>query len=80
MVRDGLYNGSQTVTSVDNGDGAQTVTTSYNNPTYNAVTAAISMLAGGTLAGILGSSATSAASAAQSNGFIVGANPAGRGQ
>lgn len=65
LVRDGLYGGSQTVTTVDNGDGTLTQTTSYNNSAYNAVVAAVSMLAGGGLAGALGTDALSATSAAQ---------------
>jgi filamentous hemagglutinin len=31
LVRDSLYNGTQTVTTTQNGDGMQTVTTSYDN-------------------------------------------------
>jgi len=65
LVRDGLYDGQQAVTTVDNGDGTQTVTTSYDNRVYNAATAAIAMLAGGTLAGALGRDTTAAANAAQ---------------
>ncbi|WP_342052932.1 MULTISPECIES: DUF637 domain-containing protein, partial [unclassified Cupriavidus] len=65
LVRDGLYGGSQTVTTVDNGDGTVTTTTSYNNPVYNAATVAIAMLAGGGLAAALGQNANAAAAAAQ---------------
>ncbi|WP_144409715.1 hypothetical protein [Cupriavidus basilensis] len=61
LVRDGLYDGTQTV--VDNGNGTQT--TSYNNLGYNAATVAIAMLAGGGLASVLGQNATAAALAAQ---------------
>jgi filamentous hemagglutinin len=65
LVRDGLYDGSQSVTTTVNGDGTVTTTTSYDNRVYNAATAAIAMLAGGALAGALGRDATAAAGAAQ---------------
>ncbi|WP_231663616.1 DUF637 domain-containing protein, partial [Ralstonia solanacearum] len=70
LVRDALYNGSQTVTTVDNGNGTLTQTTHYNNATFNAATTALAMLAGGGLAGgglasALGADAQSAANAAQ---------------
>lgn len=65
LVRDGLYGDTQTVTGTTNSDGSLTLTTSYENQAYNAITTAISMLAGGTLAGMLGESSTSAAAAAQ---------------
>lgn len=65
LIRDGLYDGKQTVTTVDNGNGTQTVATSYDNRVYNAATAAIAMLAGGAMAGALGRDANAAAGAAQ---------------
>lgn len=65
LVRDALYNGSQTVTTVDNGNGTLTQTTRYDNATFNAATTALAMLAGGGLASALGTSAQSAADAAQ---------------
>ncbi|WP_412770969.1 filamentous hemagglutinin N-terminal domain-containing protein [Ralstonia solanacearum] len=65
LVRDALYNGSQTVTTVDNGNGTLTQTTHYNNATFNAATTALAMLAGGGLASALGANAQSAADAAQ---------------
>ncbi|WP_250888201.1 filamentous hemagglutinin N-terminal domain-containing protein [Ralstonia solanacearum] len=65
LVRDALYNGSQTVTTVDNGNGTLTQTTHYNNATFNAATTALAMLAGGGLASALGADAQSAANAAQ---------------
>jgi len=65
LVRDGLYDGTQKVETTFNADGTVTTTTSYTNPTYNAVTAAIAMLAGSGAAAVLGRDANSAASAAQ---------------
>nr|WP_231106328.1 filamentous hemagglutinin N-terminal domain-containing protein [Ralstonia solanacearum] len=65
LVRDALYSGSQTATTVDNGNGTLTQTTHYNNATFNAATTALAMLAGGGLASALGANAQSAADAAQ---------------
>ncbi|MGA4047914.1 hemagglutinin [Ralstonia nicotianae] len=65
LVRDALYDGSQNVTTTDNGDGTITQTTKYGNANYNAAVTAISMLAGGGLASALGTNALSAANAAQ---------------
>ncbi|MFC4420209.1 hypothetical protein ACFO7E_11985, partial [Cupriavidus pampae] len=65
VVRDGLYGGGESVTTTFNADGTITTTTSYNNPAYNAMTAAIAMLAGGGLAAALGQNANAAAGAAQ---------------
>nr|WP_254706876.1 hemagglutinin [Ralstonia pseudosolanacearum] len=65
LVRDALYNGSQTVTTVDNGNGTLTQTTHYDNATFNAATTALAMLAGGGVASALGTSTQSAADAAQ---------------
>ncbi|MFJ4291923.1 DUF637 domain-containing protein [Cupriavidus sp. NPDC089707] len=61
LIRDGLYDGSQTV--VNNPDGTQT--TKYENTGYNATTVALATLIGGTAGALLGTNATSAAYAAQ---------------
>ncbi len=61
LIRDGLYDGSQTV--VQNADGTQTV--QYGNIGYNATTVALATLIGGAAGALLGTNATSAASAAQ---------------
>ena len=61
LVRDGLYDGTQTVTTTDNGDGTSTQVTSYNNNGFNAATVAASMLAGGSLAALMGQSPTAGA-------------------
>jgi filamentous hemagglutinin len=54
MVRDGLYDKSDTTTTTQNSDGSATQTTSYENPFYNALVTGASMLAGGSLAGAAG--------------------------
>ena len=41
LVGDGLYDGTQTITTTDNGDGTLTQTTSYDNTAFNAITAGI---------------------------------------
>jgi len=61
LIRDGFYEGSQTV--VDNGDGTQTV--KYGNTAYNATTVALATLIGGSAGALLGRDATSASLAAQ---------------
>jgi len=57
VVRDALYNNTETVTSVANADGSTTQITSYNNANINAATTAIAALAGGAAAGALGQNA-----------------------
>jgi filamentous hemagglutinin len=64
LIRDSLYNGTQTVQQVVNKDGTVTVTTSYDNQNYNAATVALSMLAGSAMAGTLGQDKLAAANAA----------------
>src|SRR5471032_2847942 len=54
MVRDGLYDKSDTTTTTQNSDGSATQTTSYENPFYNALVTGASMLAGGSLADAAG--------------------------
>ncbi|CAG2133597.1 beta strand repeat-containing protein [Cupriavidus plantarum] len=61
LIRDGLYDGTQTV--VDNGDGTQTI--KYENTGYNAATVALATLIGGSAGQLLGTNATAAALAAQ---------------
>jgi filamentous hemagglutinin len=53
-VRDALYDGTQTVTTTDNGNGTLTQTTSYNNPMLNTITTGIAALGGGLAAGLAG--------------------------
>jgi hypothetical protein len=65
LVRDGLYGGTQTVTTTDNGDGTLTQTTSYNNSAFNALTTGIAMLTGGVAAGLTGTNAQAGTAAAQ---------------
>ena len=65
MVRDGLYNDTQTVTTTDNGDGTLTQTTSYNNTAFNAITAGIATLSGGLAAGLAGANAQAGATSAE---------------
>ncbi|MGT2430710.1 hypothetical protein ACU4GI_33685 [Cupriavidus basilensis] len=48
-----------------NADGTQTTVTSYTNPNYNAVVAALSMLGGAGAAGLVGANSFDAARAAQ---------------
>lgn len=57
LVRDGLYNGSETVTTTDNGNGTLTQTTSYNNKAFNAITDGISAVSGGLAAALAGANA-----------------------
>ena len=57
LVRDGLYGGTETVTTTDNGNGTATQTTSYNNTAFNAITAGIATLSGGLAAGLAGQNA-----------------------
>ncbi|KVL25429.1 filamentous hemagglutinin [Burkholderia territorii] len=64
-VRDELYNGSQDVTYTDNGDGTITQTSNYGNSAFNAATAAVAMLTGSAMAGVLGLNASTAALAAE---------------
>ncbi|KVM84608.1 filamentous hemagglutinin N-terminal domain-containing protein [Burkholderia stagnalis] len=54
LVRDGLYNGTQSVTYTDNGDGTVTKTTRYNNNAFNAITDGISAVGGGLAAALAG--------------------------
>lgn len=61
LIRDAIYDGSQTV--VENADGTRT--TQYNDLGSNAAIAALATLVGGTAGALLGTNATSAASAAQ---------------
>ncbi|XYI30543.1 DUF637 domain-containing protein [Cupriavidus oxalaticus] len=62
LIRDGLYDGSQTV--VQNAEG--TLTTHYDNTAYNATTVALATLIGGLTGQLLdGGDATSAALASQ---------------
>ncbi|MCM3609259.1 hypothetical protein M4D49_27615 [Cupriavidus pauculus] len=61
LIRDGLYDGTQTI--IDNGDGTQTVR--YGNIGYNATTVALAALIGGAAGALLGTNATAAALAAQ---------------
>ncbi|MET1500913.1 filamentous hemagglutinin N-terminal domain-containing protein [Burkholderia sola] len=57
LVRDGLYNGSEMVTTTDNGNGTLTQTTSYNNKAFNAITDGISAVSGGLAAALAGANA-----------------------
>ncbi|NKA93517.1 hemagglutinin [Ralstonia solanacearum] len=75
LVRDALYDGSQTVSSTTNADGSATITTSYNNANYNAAITAIAMLAGGGVASALGTNALSAANAAQNESINNATSP-----
>ena len=75
LVRDALYDGSETVTTTNNPDGSATISTSYNNANYNAAVTAISMLAGGGLASALGTNALSAANAAQNESINNATSP-----
>ncbi|WP_296228762.1 hemagglutinin [Ralstonia sp. UBA689] len=65
LVRDALYDGTQTTTVTDNGNGTVTQTIRYDNTNYNAAITAIAMLAGGGLASALGTNALSAVNGAQ---------------
>jgi len=65
LVRDALYDGTQSVTYTDNGDGTLTRTTSYNNSTFNAITAGIATLGGGLAAGLTGASAQAGVTSAE---------------
>ena len=67
LIRDGIYDGTQTVNTVNtvnNGDGTQTTTTGYTNANYNAAIDALAVLAGGSVAAALGQNAAVAANAA----------------
>jgi filamentous hemagglutinin len=65
LIRDGLYNGTQTVTTTDNGDGTLTRTTSYNDSAFNAITVGLATLAGGLTSGLAGANAQAGATAAE---------------
>lgn len=65
LLRDALYNGSETVTYTDNGDGTVTKTTSYDNPVINASVALIARLSGAGLSGVLGQNPNGGVTAAQ---------------
>ncbi|MFK0379915.1 DUF637 domain-containing protein [Pandoraea sp. NPDC090278] len=65
LLRDALYNGSETVTYTDNGDGTVTKTTSYDNPAINASIALIAALSGAGLSGVLGQNPNGGVTAAQ---------------
>ena len=65
LVRDGLYNGTQTVTVSGNGDGTLTQTTSYNNSAFNAITVGLATLSGGLAAGLAGANAQAGATSAE---------------
>jgi filamentous hemagglutinin len=71
LVQSALYNGTQTVTYTDNGDGTITQTTSYSNTAFNAMTTSIAALSGGLAAGLAGANvragATWAENEAQNN-------------
>jgi filamentous hemagglutinin len=54
VIRDGLYDGSETVTYGEDANGAPIKTVSYDNPALNAATASIAALIGGELSNLLG--------------------------
>ena len=64
-MQSALYNGTQTVTYADNGDGTITQTTSYNNTAFNAMTTSIAALSGGLAAGLAGANAQAGATWAE---------------
>ncbi|WP_081073515.1 filamentous hemagglutinin N-terminal domain-containing protein [Burkholderia stagnalis] len=68
-VRDSLYDGKQTVTVTDNGDGTLTQVTSYNNGTTNAVIGGVAALAGGLTSGLAGADAQAGATWAVNEAF-----------
>ena len=68
-VRDSLYDGKQTVTVTDNGDGTSTQVTSYNNGTTNAVIGGVAALAGGLTSGLAGADAQAGATWAVNEAF-----------
>ncbi len=65
VIRDGLYDGTQSVTYTDNGDGTLTQTTSYNNSAFNAITVGLATLSGGVAAGLAGQNAQAGATSAE---------------
>ncbi|WCM18265.1 filamentous hemagglutinin N-terminal domain-containing protein [Paraburkholderia bryophila] len=65
IVRDGLYDPSQTTTTTPNFDGSETQTVSYTNSFYNGLITGASMLAGGALAGAAGQNSMGGLSAAE---------------
>jgi filamentous hemagglutinin len=65
LVQSALYNGTQTVTYTDNGDGTITQTTSYNNTAFNAMTTSIAALSGGLAAGLAEANAQAGATWAE---------------
>lgn len=65
LIRDGLYDGTQSVTYTDNGDGTLTQTTSYNNSAFNAITVGLATLSGGLAAGLAGQNAQAGATSAE---------------
>ncbi|MGZ2748587.1 two-partner secretion domain-containing protein [Burkholderia stagnalis] len=68
-VRDSLYDGKQTVTVTDNGDGTSTQVTSYNNGRTNAVIGGVAALAGGLTSGLAGADAQAGATWAVNEAF-----------
>jgi filamentous hemagglutinin len=75
MVRDALYNGSQTTNYVEADDGSLTKVSSYDNVYLNGVTSALSILAGGALASAAGQNTTGAVSAAENEVFNNSLSP-----
>ena len=75
MVRDGLYNGSQTTNYVEADDGSLTKVSSYDNVYLNGVTSAFSILAGGALASAAGQNTSGAVSAAENEVFNNSLSP-----
>nr|WKF59905.1 Toxin CdiA [Paraburkholderia busanensis] len=65
IVRDGLYDQSQTTTTTQNFDGSETQNVSYNNSLYNGLITGASMLTGGALAGAAGQNGMGGLSAAE---------------
>lgn len=65
LLRDALYNGAETVTYTDNGDGTITKTVSYDNTAINAGIALMAGLSGAGLSGLLGQNPNAGATAAQ---------------
>ncbi len=65
MIRDALYDGTQTVTYTDNGNGTIAQATSYDNTAINLITQSLATIAGASAAGLAGANARAGATWAE---------------
>src|SRR6185312_6832537 len=75
MVRDALYDGSQSVQYVEGADGSLSKVTTYDNTLYNAMTAGVSTLAAGAFGSLAGVNSAGSVSAAENEVFNNSLSP-----